>query len=299
MPKHFSKLPAEFEAYNPEVIKLTSSSVETFDEQGNYHSFDDKPAAFTTAFQEDLFVWFNHGVLSRGNDKPCRVIFGKYTYETSNDANNSHSYEDSPSNIYEIGNKEGYHFEWRQDGVLHREGNLPALINWSNDWHSKKSHIKKGRASSSEYGQGLRTWFICGEMHNANGPASVQNTKKNLVTKEYGLYGVKLPLEAFERIQAYRVEEKVPLWFAFLYELDLFDTEAVPALKDNVATMICLASTKWVLRSLGVNEDTFSDAVTAKSYENSEYNFSRDEYNAQTRLNSLTNIIEFEKENPS
>jgi hypothetical protein len=290
MPKFFKKLPAEFEKYNPEVITITSSSVETFDDQGLYHSYNDQPASFVAAFQEDIFAWFNHGVMTRENNKPYKVSFKKDTYETFNKNNRVHSYGDFPSGIYGIGGGKGFHLEWKKDGVLHRPGNLPALINWMSDRHSRTNKFP------GLDGQGKRVWGICGEAHNKNGPIIVENTKHNVVTKEYGLYGVKLPLEAYERIHAYHLAKKVPLWFAFLYEFDLISEEIILPLGDELSTMISLAPLKWIIHSFGITNETLSKAVTDKSAKYPNYAFTRNEYLTVTRLDSLIKIVEFEKE---
>lgn len=68
---------------------------ETFDENGNRHSYNDEPAYFEENFTQ---LWYNHGVLHREKDFPAKVLKNSKT------------------------------LEWYSNGVRHRENQQPALI---------------------------------------------------------------------------------------------------------------------------------------------------------------------------
>lgn len=70
------------------------TDIKTFDTQGKYHSYDDKPA-FTEGAST---FWYKHGLMHRENDLPaCSLMDGEI-------------------------------YEWRFNGLRHRENNQPAMV---------------------------------------------------------------------------------------------------------------------------------------------------------------------------
>lgn len=304
MSKYFQGLPAEFEQYNPEAVtdyKLPYS--DTFDEQGLLHSYNDKPATVNYSSTSQLVLtWYHHGVISRAENKPCRIACTKDYYSTLNENNEVHSFADLPSGIRVSNSNANYSLDWRKDGKLHRDGDLPSNIIWAQGHISFLRYAKNGKghrddglpAAVSDYNE---TWLIRGQLHNKYGVAIEEYDKQNSVaTSQYSLYGVKMQEESFTRIQAYHISEQVPFWVAFLHELGLLTDETAISLKGDTSIFSYSVPTSWKLRSLGITNEKYKKAVNEKSKSQNFQGFHRMEFPELTQLDAAIEVIEYEQE---
>jgi hypothetical protein len=131
----------------------------TYDSDGLYHSFDDKPAV-TTATER---IWFDHGLIHR-NGQPAR--------EGSN----------------------GFS-EWYQHGRLHRDDDQPAVISsYFKRWYQKGRLHRENDQPAEDYGN-LQRWYRRGVLHRGTftfdkiNPAIVDTTMDE---KEYYINGKKV-----------------------------------------------------------------------------------------------------------
>lgn len=90
-----------------------------------------------------------------------------------------HSYNDSPAEIRPI---QGVH-SWYRDGILHRDGDKPAMIYYSSDgkvlhriWMKNgKRHRGEDKPAEIVFNGNLLTWYKHGRKHRENGPAFIDN----------------------------------------------------------------------------------------------------------------------------
>jgi hypothetical protein len=276
MYKHFTNFPEELEQYNPEALQVSDfANLETFDEQGQFHSFNDQPAHIVKGSIDNLeneFFWYKNNKIHREGDKPpiadARVDI---SYATYNDQYQRHSYNDLPSNIICYGPNQktsmndSFHLDWHKDDKWHRDNGKPASI-----------MIKQGEIIQT-------THYIKGVQHNENGPAHFG--KKG---SSWTLFGVTLPEKAFLSIISYQKEENVPLWVAFLCVLEVVVKDYVDTLRDESNHWNIKLPLEWQLRFLGVTNETLKTRINSNSSFRMRAN--------DTSLTSLKTLIQYEEE---
>jgi hypothetical protein len=104
-------------------------------------------------------------------DKPTRTKKSDGTIEWRLPNGKLHSPDnDTPALSFPSGEK-----RWYKNGLLHREGDLPARIvpeKDSKEWYYEgKYHREGGPATINRYGDGIETWSKHGKYHRLDGPA--------------------------------------------------------------------------------------------------------------------------------
>jgi hypothetical protein len=301
MSKHFKTFPPAAEQYNPAAIKESDLLFShTFDEAGRRHSVDGNPATFAEHGGDKRLSWFNHGVLSGGNDKPSIINFQDNFYETYNEALQPQSYDGKPSGITSSVQEQIYTLEWRNKGLLHRGNDEPARIIYEVGTIVKEIYVlhgikhrsggKAAMVSSDE-----KIWYVQGQLHNPNGLAH-KNMKSDLpYDNKYGLYGVELPPAAFKRIKKLEQDKKIPLWVAFLAELNLIENEQLEILNVEETIWDYSISLLWQLHTLGINSENFFIAVEEKAKKHKFFTFHSRSSRRAGKLEGFIDIVQFER----
>lgn len=277
MPKHFADFPKELEQYNPELLQVSDfANLKTFDEQGQFHSFDDKPAHIVEASPDNLeneFFWYKNNKINReGNKPPIADARVGISYVTYNDKYQRHSYNDLPSTIIcyystqTTSINDSFQLDWHQNDRWHRDNNKPASI-----------ITRQGKIIEASY-------YIKGVRHNENGPARTGN-----YGSLWSLFEVDIPEKAFISIMNYKKEENVPLWVAFLCVLEVVVKDEVDALRDESNRWNTKLPLEWQLRVLGVTNETLKTRIN----NNSSFKIRAND----TTLASLKTLIQYEEEN--
>jgi hypothetical protein len=298
MAKLFPNMPPALEEYNPEdVFSDYTKDSKTFDENGKLHSYDDIPSTVeieTTGFK--IIVWHSHGKIYREN-KPSYVILDADSFRTYDNEYELHSFNDMPS-LIDV-DKGQTTLTWHNHGVNERQGDLPAIIRANQEQILQYSHYEQGkihRANNqpASFSNSIESWYVKGENHNAEGHSSIMKSKNQNPEDTYQtwhLYNVQLQETAFNSIKTFEIEKRVPIWVAFLYELDVIrDTEISLFLKETGVWDETFPMT-WVLKSWGITAENYSKKIMDLYYHDSRI------ANNQTyfSLKSFLEIAEFER----
>lgn len=269
MPKHFANFPSEFEAYNPEAIIFDEDNLITVDDDGKYHSYDDKPA-FVVNHDKGLIElwWYSHGLPYRENNKPLHVMYGPDFYTTYTIDGMLHSYEEQPAVIViptplfgsekEL-DKSAITFEWYRNGAFHRGQDLPAL-----------QIVRKNMITSEAY-------YIEGLKHRPQ--VTTPSLKKHFAYYSYNsfsnqsefrqyLYGVSLTENMFNNIMLSKKTEDIPLWVAFFFALGIIDQETMNVVKNQLQDWDQKVPFAWVMRTLNITEEIFQNQIKKATYDN-------------------------------
>ena len=303
MAKHFKRFPKDLACYNPTKLKINGSlTAGTRDESQRLHSFNDEPSLLEIKGEERTISWHNHGVLTRNKAKPCRVSFGDEFYDTFNENSNLHSYNDNPASISTYTEGQSYSLQWRQNNLLHRENDLPARLFYESGFMSNQFYFMNGQehrsysqpaAISSE----VKAWFVRGELHNKNGKAFMNLGSRINSESKYGLYGVELPLKTFKKIKETESDKNVPLWAAFLFELNLINNEHMKVLNLQEKIWDYSIPIAWQLRTLKVTDKSFIEAVLEQTREDRRIKFRTNKsVNPSSKLDAFINVIKSEDE---
>lgn len=304
MPKHFSSMPPEIEQYNPEAIQLKDFvDRKTFNDAGKLHSFNDKPASVEILDNVNYYIsWHSNGNLFRAGNKPAMVTTEPNTYSTWNNNDKLHSFDDNPAIIYSSKKGNTFKLEWKRDGASHRDDDKPSSILVTKDepiraWYHLNGCLHRDNNLPAEINGDVKTWMIQGQLHNRTGPAAEYDPfGENNPMYEYGLYGLKLPLSSFNKAQAYSTSKNVPLWVAVLNEYGFLKDEQMEIFTDSHNSSLPAA---WLLRSMGINNETFKIRVKGKHGENHDYGFYDHNWFNGTHLDSFLKAISFEYDNLS
>lgn len=304
MPKHFQKLPAEFEAYNPELIEVDNLFYyETHDENGKLHSFDDKPAQVYSHLGFCKIFWYHHGIIFRPDNKPYGLTVSKETYATLDQNQKLHSYNGMPSmiNKYDF-TDDSYSFDWQEHGVPHREEDFPASVIWNEGQIGRIRYTKHGQDHRENglpafIGPRDKRWFIRGQLHNADTTAyyEARDYESYEEVFKYGLYGVMIPKELFEKIKAYAGSKQVPLWVSFLRNFELITDEAAQSLSTGFASLDRSVPLAWLLRGFGITHDNFTSSINQTYKTNASFGFYKRRKTSEAHLQSFADVVEFEE----
>jgi hypothetical protein len=277
--KHFDDFHPQWEQYNPErMIGGATGITNTFDENGQLHSFDDKPSSITSVGHHNIsyeLEWRSHGKLFREEGKPFRVVFSKTHYATYNEHWTSHSFNDQPSLIDISG--EGYtRLIWHKDELEHRENDKPAIVTWNFSRFNKGSrrfyglkkfylvnelaHRSHGKPAveTDDPKSGEFAWLVEGVYHNLQGPATLYKAVPGQPpTRIWSLYGIALTERYFHKIKELKKVKQVPCWVAVLLVLKFIDDEHLAPFmtKDNLWEPN--VSTNWLFHFWGLNDEMF------------------------------------------
>jgi hypothetical protein len=319
MPKCFNNLPAEFEQYNPELLRFSdfldetsagypAKVIETWDNEGLLHSFDDKPSLGYDYQPESLkLIWTEHGKVYR-QGKPAVVFMApEKQYWVYNNDENLHSFDDTPASIYASPTKDKVEISWMRNGVLHRENNLPALIvhreyDETEITSSQTTSIEENYYVDGERHRGgslpaycrdkEKVWFVHGNLHNATGKAITFHNPVFEPNLSWGLYGVGMNGEIFTQIITYQTQNQVPLWVAFLRVLDVIDDQKIKPFKDNTNSWNINVPISWVLRAWSVTEEVIKNRINELQRGKIEAPVSVNHWRSDSQLkNFLKNII--------
>jgi hypothetical protein len=295
MRKHFKKLPKDLDRYNPIKMNLNASLTSGIHDENNLlHSYNGDPALLKITGQERAVSWYSHGVLAREEDKPCRIFFGEGYYETFNENNNLHSYGENPATIGTYDDGQSYSVEWKQDGILHRDNDKPARLFYTNGFIENEFYFVNGQEHRSN-GQPavvspqVTAWYVCGRLHNKNGLAFVNSGSSFVSDSKYGLYGVELSLEAFERIKETEWDKNVPIWVAFLSEFKLINDDQLEAFAAK--TWEYSLPLTWQLRMLDISNQKFVEAVRSQTRNDKRIKFQIQRNTQPLKLDSFIAIV--------
>ena len=273
MIKHFAVFPKEARQYNPPAVKNTDfSQVNTVDENGRNHSYDDKPALIinlNSKFSPEEFYWYSHGELYRAENKAHGIRASSTTYETLNEKEKLHSYNGSPAYIDYDKNADNLWIQWYENGKLHRADDLPALMVIENGKISEEIFYKngvphRGNGLPAQIEQDFTAWIVEGGVHNVKQVAVKEYDHGNGRThiyKKWGLYGVLIPENVFNSTLAYHGKRQVPLWVAFLRVLNIVTETDIDSFMDMNDTWDAQVPTDWLLRAWGITDEKFKKKI--------------------------------------
>lgn len=125
--------------------------------RGNLHRENDMPAVVTPNEQS----WYQHGEEYRQYGKPFRISFGDKYYNEGQDKTRV-EYKDGS-------------VAWYIDDSLHREDDLPALIesNGNKTWALCGDYHRANDLPARIYANGDQEWYMCGKRHRDNDKPAV------------------------------------------------------------------------------------------------------------------------------
>lgn len=189
-----SLMPVQTHSHSECPLSAESSSSErvadsTFDSDGKLHSFDGNPAI--THIKNNTREWFHHGVRHRGtpNGSSIPAIENGYTDEHGNIVHEEGAFE-----VWKLGKLHNLHGparcrdgveEWRVEGELHRDGDLPAVTRLARVvvcdtdistvikvWYRHGKTWRENGKPTEETESGIRMWYNeDGILHRDDGPA--------------------------------------------------------------------------------------------------------------------------------
>jgi hypothetical protein len=270
MVKLYSNMPAELEKYNPEdVFTKYTQNFQSFDENGALHSYNDEPSKvrISRTGRKDL-IWHSHGKAYRNSDKPSHISLSSKFFITLDEDEEKHSYNGMPSQI-DFYNDITF-LEWSNHGVTHREGDLPAEVTSTQEEVLEYVYYEQGivhRANNqpSMLADHIKSWYVKGTPHNAISHSTIEEEGYQLdnisIYKTWHLYGVRLKEETFNSIKSFETENRVPLWVAFLYKLNVIgDTEISFFLKE-LNTWDGSFPMSWVFKTCGITDEVYDEKV--------------------------------------
>jgi len=169
-----------------------------YDENGQYHSYNDLPAIIMSSGTK---FWYKHGNYHRENDLPA-IVWPNGTQEyykngveykpkitipdyvsnylgdkcTCDENGLLHSYNDLPAVIMSNGTQ-----EWHKHGKLHRDNDLPAVVRYDGSKHYYKDNVKytpTPDCTKDQHGNKY-THDEMGKLHSCNDlPACIENEIK-------------------------------------------------------------------------------------------------------------------------
>lgn len=304
MIKHFPSMPPEFEQYNPGSFVEHSIAVETHDENGFLHSYDDKPSSVEfDKFSFKVLKWHSHGELKRANGKPPMISMSSNRYITFNEQELRHSYDGMPSTLY-IG-EFSWLATWEKNSLLHRDNDVPAeilleVIDIAGEQVTsrRESYYLNGKrhrsnnspadfyTSDSEY---VKDYYVAGTLHNAEGPAKVFKVEaKTTEANRWYLYGVEVPEAFFQEFTQIHKRINAPAWAAFLVTLKQIEEKDLALLNKEESSWDQTFSILWLLRVLGVTESSFTQGINKFVKEKLILNLG---YNAYHGDNTLLKVL--------
>jgi hypothetical protein len=299
MDKLFPVMPDECEHFNPEVFPSEwfdsqGDLIFTFDENGEFHSYNDAPAfADTKSKNKRNFMWYNHGVLERKNGLAPFIYIendvDRITYMTSLDGKTAHSFNGFPSKIYYYSKNEQFKFFWHNNGQPHRENSLPVNLFFS----EKKFQSEQVKGNASDY----KIWKVCGVIHNVNGPAEIGNPilknaqSKIVSTDDYFLYGIALRKSLFEEVKVYQTKTSVPLYASLLSALGVISEESLDVLKSGELKV----PITWLTRYWGLTDELLDEKLIRLSQSNPMFSYAR-KFISPRPLTDLITVVTFEEQ---
>jgi hypothetical protein len=279
MIKWFQSLPAVLEQYNPEDKFNSFNELETFDENGKYHSYNDEPSLVVYDGNGKLFCWHSHGEIFREDDKPASIRVSPVFYRTYDANNNLHSYDGMPSviNIIRYSLTKTITAGWLEHGIFHRTGDLPAEITTYQVHGQGSNQVEKPEESYFEHGVFHRAnnkparkrehgdeWHVLGHLHNDKGIAIGLANNHESVDNEWALFGVRLTQEDYQQIKSFQHRRRAPLWLSFLYVIGLVDYTQVTFVLNKTNNFEALPI-NWVLHMLGLTDMIYNEHITTFS----------------------------------
>jgi hypothetical protein len=264
--KFFPNLDPSFDKFNPEAIPQEWFESETYDENGQYHSYDDKPALaieYSTTYST-YFRWYNHGVIEREGNKPPIISVKKDEYVTYNANEEEHSFGENPSYIHRPSSalrvQEELWVEWSHNGLHNRDGDLPSRCIYTKDKIILEAYYLKGVLSRlggkpARLQETTKTWKVNNIAHNSTGPELEQYDEKgNFIYARNALYGVFMSKKLFDKINDFQLDHKIPLWVAFLYELGMITEEDLLFVKSDEKQWESNLPMSWLIRYYHLDE---------------------------------------------
>jgi hypothetical protein len=274
MSKFFDNFPEAFEQYNPEFDFTDTPDSETRDENGEYHSYEDKPSLIFSESRgsgvKNLY-WHSHGRVSRKGNKFSHLSVSEGIYYSTYDSNdNIHSFNNQPGEVFYDSTRQRFSITFYQENELHRENGEPAQYTFDENgtfvseeyYEDGLSHRGKGLPSSlKNYEEAItRRWMVKGFAHNENGPFySFRSNHDNQNSCEWALYNVSLKEFRFNTIKSIQEEIDAPLWLAFLRGFELVSEAQVNFVLDN--NFHNELPLDWNLKTLGITNEFFDSKM--------------------------------------
>jgi hypothetical protein len=319
--KHFKNFPAEFEQYNPDTIEQYATGYETFDENRKLHSYNDEPsyAIVYAPGERQVVYWHSHGELDRPDNKPVSIstvqgyqyrtkdVLG-YLYRTNDEQGNSHSYNDLPATM-EL-RDDRFILTWLSHGKKHRDNGLPAeivckispslgsfILDEENYYLDGEKH-REGELPALD-GASVRTWYVKDTRHNTCGSAYSKDYS-NVQThyEQWYLYGVQFAEQLFNNFKHVETTYNVPSWVAFLIIFEMVTLKDVEIMREEEFKCNLDIPFVWVLRSLGITEETFLDKLKTFADNNRfKINFVNTSFPKRSHFETFVRVVTAEKEN--
>ena len=299
--KWFSNMPPELEKYNPDSFKNYEISTSTYDEFGKFHSYDDEPSYVDFRGSHSLISWYSHGILLRGVQ-----LYPDESFITFQVNRQVHSFDDKPSSINYDAKYNRFDLKWNHNGELHRENDLPALIQWESG-HSQAHlteyyyeygdlHREGGKPAVNKY---MKTeWLVYGSLHRIDGQATVykKNTSERS-KRHWGLYGLEMEKRTFDSIFAYKNAAQVPLWVAALYVFRLINEDKIDAFRNDSGAWELTVPLTWALHLWEVDDTTLLKSIHELRAEDFDVWVTRGTSKPSSPVEKFMKIITLEEKN--
>jgi hypothetical protein len=306
--KNFTNFPAELEHFNPVVLSSITEDLTTFDEKNLLHSYNDEPSKVEVAGKGQALSWHFHGKLYRENDKPVMVSsFEDYFYRTNDAGHNAHSYEGRPA-IMQTTDYNELTIIWSEHGSFHRENDLPAELVWKYSDDDKtyylieEKYFKNGERHREAnlpafITPKIKAWYIKDISHNTNGSSWSRTNRDSSVTEKWSLYGVQMPETLFNAFKQVEKEQNLPSWVAFLLTFEIMEEKFLDTLFNNDGTWDLKVPFSWVMRSLGLTDETFIESLKLfRKKTGSQIHHPKNNLDDKTLFEGFVDVVTFELE---
>ena len=200
---------------------------------------------------------------------------------TTNEYGEKHSYDEQPAYIQDT--IDSWNLKWFQNGLEHREKNLPSRILFLKGDDKKRPAYYADGVFKNKFHNEVEleviqeSYKVFDVYHRTDGPAQINakngqlfNKLERKVTKNvtsfWSLYGLRLPESRFNLVINNAKQWKVPYWVSLFYTLKLLDLDTLKVLK-NDKSLLEESPIEWTLRAFGITFENFSgEPASENSY---------------------------------
>lgn len=157
---------------------------------------------------------------------------------------------------------------WYKHGQIHRDNDLPAMVN-KEDKHyqvwAQNDYVHRDDGKPALLSRESWKWYNRGLLHRLEGPANIRwdhreiPKHRNVETSPirysvWGLYGVAIPLETYQKVIAYATEQGCPVWISWFHFCEIFKDEDIEVLKNASSEWKTLLPTSWVFNLYNITD---------------------------------------------
>lgn len=280
MTKLFTGLPPEIEHYNPDekwedfhLERREDAPLNTFDEEGKLHSFNDFPSSIEYSAGWVALNWHSHGKLFREGkpfqisllkDPDARNAFKVYEYVTTGDDGRLQSYGAAPAYISQnVNDFITVYLEWSQDSEADFAKDVPKIIRFRKGSPELQYFIgptlHRGNDLPAIVSKHHRKWLVLGNLHRETGASLIRQKTHEDENSEWFLYGISVSEKRFNRIKYFQKKHSAPFWVAFLHEVKLANKESLKPFMDRKNQWNTVLPDAWVVKALGITEDNWNE----------------------------------------